>query len=122
MKIGLKIARSDNIIKKVTMSSIDSYKVMLGGDVDKYVEGVARCNAKNALFESVLLDHYLEDFAKTTRLLVSLKLVSRAKNAQALQAYPLRERGENPIQTFMFVQELTSEMTVEQTEAFQSAW
>ena len=104
------------------MSSIDSYKVMLGGDVDKYVEGVARCNVKNALFESVLLDHYLEDFAKTVRLLVSLKLVTRAKNAQALQAYPLRERGENPIQTFMFVQELTSEMTVEQTEAFQSAW
>jgi hypothetical protein len=104
------------------MSSIDSYKMMLGGDVDKYVEGVARCSAKNALFETVLLDHYLEDMAKTVRLLVTMKLVSRAKNAQALVAYPLRERGENPIRTFLFVQELTSEMTMEQTEVFQSAW
>lgn len=105
------------------MICVQSYKSSLCTEsLTKYTEGVNLLNATNALFESVILEHYLEDMVKTIRLLVTLQLVSRAQNARALGAYPLREREIHPIQTFLFLRELTEDFTMEQTEEFQRAW
>lgn len=105
------------------MSSIQAYQATLSpACLAKLAEGLVRANAKNALFEPVLLACYLEDKMKTIRLLVTLKFVSKAKNAQTLSAYPFDSRKEDPLKTFMFVRDLTEDLTVEQTEIFNQEW